>query len=135
MSSQAVKGAAIGCAKRAENFDALCFRLNNDGRKWKHLCAIRCALFNRLALAANPDGTEIKLGIPRLQKVGTCRSNVFNLLDDLAAIGCVLSELHQDRDGNIRERLAGEEYKNTKVRRINFEPLERAPAVIDVWQG
>ena len=64
-----------------------------DGRKWKQLCSNRSALANWLATFADADGTNIKVGVRRMEMhFGWSRRTVFNVLDDLQRLGMITSK-------------------------------------------
>lgn len=76
------------CLFEAHKIQPEQFRLPDDGRKWKVNTFNRRTLFLELASFANGDGSSVRPSIPTLmERTGFCRTKIFNLLDDLKALG------------------------------------------------
>jgi hypothetical protein len=89
------------------------YRLSSDGRKWLHDCLLRHILTQKLALAANPDGTGITISVERLvREMALSRRTVFRLLDDLVALGFVTN--------------GKQSFNGTKARTLNIDAIKRA---------
>ncbi len=81
------------------------YRLPDDGRQWKHLCAQRQRLTLFLVSYANPEGTDIMVGVGEgpedtrssmCRFMGLTRRAVQYLLDDLKALG-ILADCGKSR--------------------------------------
>jgi len=118
----------LKCLHTVRDFDYRVFRLDDDGRKWKSECKDRFSLYKDLANRANEDGSGVYISIPTMVKGGGSRAKTSRLLRDLEGLGCLFSEVHIDRNGSRRERVS--QY-NTKVRRLWWERLAIAQAVLD----
>jgi hypothetical protein len=119
----------LRCANDFDKFDAFVFHLKTDGRQWKKVCIERRALAARIALRANPDGSNITVGAANCRRVGNwSRAKVFRLLKDLHTIGCLKHERYTDERGIERDRLSKH---GTKVRYFDFAPLTDAQEILE----
>jgi len=76
------------CSIAIRGIPPSCYRLPNDGRQWESQCRLRRELAQLLASYANPDGTHIAISVATMAAaLEKSRSVVFELLDDLRALG------------------------------------------------
>jgi hypothetical protein len=80
---------SLRCANSLRNVSWRTFIIAFESKsRW--LAQQRCALVNRMALAADPDGTNVKLSVTTLaRQMGCSRQTVYDLLDDLKLLGFV----------------------------------------------
>lgn len=101
------------------------YRLPNDTRKWREQCQKRRMLAIQIASYANPDGSNVTIGIPRLmQELGASKATIHRWLDDLYALPILFDEV--DEAGRAREGQHG-----TRRRRIDFSAFEKRLEVSD----
>lgn len=91
------------------------YRLQDDGRQWRHLCVQRQQLAWMLAGRADKDGGSIMVSVGTMcRQLGIAsRQTVHSLLDNLSSLG-------------FHERLGKSRFKGTQVRRLNLEAMVRA---------
>ena len=114
-----------------DEFDWEAFRFADDGRKWSALAAQRRSYAMIAAGKANPDGTSVTVGFADSKKRQASGARLLLVSGELAEMGVLLPEIHIDRDGTERELLSP---RGNKVRRIRYEPLIAAQAILDVGQ-
>jgi hypothetical protein len=84
---------ALRCAQALQKVSWRVFVKPEDGRQGRHLGQQRAALVNKLALSANPDGTNIKLSVFTMASaLGCVRQTIYDLLADLTAMGFLVEK-------------------------------------------
>ncbi len=84
---------ALRCAQALQKVSWRVFVKPEDGRQGRHLGQQRAALINKLALSANPDGTNITLSVFTMASaLGCVRQTVYDLLADLMAMGFLVEK-------------------------------------------
>ena len=119
-------------AMDAERLSWECFRFEDDSRKGNHLAEQRRAYFVKAANSANQDGTHVEISVNTFTKAAGKRATAFRRLGELESMGVCLPEIHIDERGVERELLS--RYQGTRLRRLRFEPLEKAQQLIDSGQ-
>ena len=112
----------IGAVRIVQDIPLEEYRMSKDGRQWKHLAEQRQRLMWLLAGKADPDGSNIKIGIDRIMRtLGWSHGKVFEILSDLEEMGLLhtggYSEYHGTRVRNIDpDWLALQRHLNVKWR-------------------
>ena len=91
------KASPVKCARDAMAYPPECFSLKTDGRKAKHLCEKRRAVFIQFALYADGDGTRSWPGNKRIaEQCGLSERTTKRLIADLVALGCATEAVGPD---------------------------------------
>jgi hypothetical protein len=79
------------CVRDIADAPPTAFRLPSDKKKWRAVCTIRKAALMRMAVAANKDGSSVKLAVPTIASAcGVSRSTGFVILEDLRKLGFIV---------------------------------------------
>lgn len=79
---------ATKCAQDLADVPPAVFRLPSDGKKWNSVARERRAVLQRMALAANSNGSSIKLSAGKIAAaLGISRASILRRLAELQTLG------------------------------------------------